>query len=120
MDWLSFICPKGYPNGSICLPCNVTPRCFGRAALNATIHGISAQKVYPYMMLPSNIVSSYLTFSPSPSFSDTSFRIKAVIFCGTFCSFQTRLFTGMPLYAVRTFLVERDSPVCRFCKVINN
>src|SRR5436190_1781002 len=28
------------------------------------IRGISACKVYPQMMLPSNVVSSYLTFSP--------------------------------------------------------
>lgn len=45
--WLSFICPGGYPQGSICLPCNAFLAEYGRATLDATIHGISAQKVYP-------------------------------------------------------------------------
>jgi len=41
------------------------------------ICGISACKVYPQMMLPSNAVGSYPTFSPS------SRRGGTVIFCGT-------------------------------------
>src|SRR5690606_7610853 len=64
---LSFICPEGYPTGSICLPWIVSPKRIGRAALNDPIRGISACKVYPLPELPPTVVSSYLTFSPLPA-----------------------------------------------------
>jgi len=38
-----------------------------RAALNDTIRGISACKVYPLLMLPSKAVGFYSTFSSLPS-----------------------------------------------------
>jgi hypothetical protein len=115
IKWLPFICPDGYPSGSICLPCtlpNQGPN-LSEQLSKSTIRGISACKVYPRIMLPLQAVSSYLTFSSLPAEalakkSPEKISASEVIFCGTICwlAFQpaTRLFTGAMLCAVRTFL----------------
>ena len=96
---LSFICDKHY-----CLPVAAYP---GPRPLtggiesgllsNEPIRGITAPKVYPYIALLQNIVSSYLTFSPLPA---------GGYFLWHFLLLQrnTRLFTGGLPFAVRTFL----------------
>ena len=71
----------------------------GRAALHVGIHGITAYKVYPVELLP-----VYYLWALTPLFHPYLASGETVIFCGTFCSLRTRLFTGVLLYAVRTFL----------------
>jgi hypothetical protein len=76
---------------------------------NATIHGISTQKVYPWYTLPYTSVSTYLTFSPSPSLRISFSKITKNEGCNflrhyLFPTSETRLLTGMLLYVVRTFL----------------
>ena len=73
-SWSSFICPEGYPTGSICLPFPVSPKgtmdepsmsCH-RNDRTEDIHGISARKVYPPHPSLDPAVGSYPTFSPLP------------------------------------------------------
>lgn len=124
-----------HPTSPVCKPESDEP------PFNAGIHGISACKVYPSLQLPAETVSSYPTFSPSPSVtcerlqtnppSLKRWQTKAVIFCGTVCPRSrsrhmcrnavtgARLFTGTLPCAVQTFLPDRnqdDSPVCSCCK----
>jgi hypothetical protein len=51
------------------------------------IHGISARKVYPLLLLLTTVVGFYPTFSPLPF--DVNIK-PAVIFCGTFSSRKSR------------------------------
>ncbi len=87
----SFICPHGYPWGSICLPfpVSLTERSTSHSSPGYTVNGdtrtrdlrgISARKVYPPGTLLWRDVGSYPTFSPLPR------RCGTVIFCGTVCS----------------------------------
>ena len=60
----------------------------GRAALEGTICGISACKVYPRLVLPPKAVGSYPTFSSLPAVFAAKAgpainTASAVIFCGT-------------------------------------
>lgn len=73
-SWSSFICPEGYPTGSICLPFPVSPKgtmdepSMSCQLLDRTrdIHDISARKVYPPHPSLNAAVGSYPTFSPLP------------------------------------------------------
>ena len=78
----------------------------GRAALSGTICGISACKVYPRSTLPSKAVSSYLTFSSSPTFTKAKAGSYFLWHCLLVVANQPRYSRGALLYAVRTFLHE--------------
>jgi hypothetical protein len=72
--------------------------------LNPDLFGLAARKVYPTKPLPTQRVSSYLTFSPLPPDKQV-----AVVFCGTCCCQGipplTPVFAyGTVLCAVWTFL----------------
>ena len=71
---LSFICDAAHAS-----PVAANPRTSGEQPSNVRLFGISVRKVYPIILLPTQRVGSYPTFSPLP------LLLKAVIFCGTFC-----------------------------------
>ena len=87
------------------IPVSAYPLTSSEQLSSVNIHGISTRKVYPLWLLPTKVVSSYLTFSP------LSRGLGTVIFCGT-CWPSSRLLGakslplgGAMLYVVRTFLM---------------
>lgn len=66
-------------------PVSAYPRTSGEQPSIVRLLGISARKVYPNLLLPTNPVGSYPTFSPLPSPLRQAQADKAVIFCGTVC-----------------------------------
>lgn len=97
---LSFICPKSYPKGSICLP-TVIERAvlrqrhtwhFSTQGLPRYYITVTTRRLLPYVF----------TFSPpkQSSYFLWHFLLPRLMR-------DTRLFTGTLLYAVRTFLPDR-------------
>ena len=102
--------------GSICLPISVSSvaRTSDEQPSYADLCGISACKVYPFRQSPAGTVSSYLTFSPLPRLCSRDSYFLWHCLLPTLrrhfvkLSAGTRLFTGALLYAVRTFLPDRN------------
>lgn len=80
------------------------------------LHGISARKVYPFALLPTQTVGSYPTFSPS---SYCTIRQLFSVALSVFTKSETRLLAGALLFAVRTFLpfLRIDNAACSTTKV---
>src|SRR5690606_9430843 len=78
--WLSFICPEGYPTGSICLPWIVSPKRIGRAALQRSYTWHFSMQGLP----PAGVTTDSRELLPHV-FTIASQRL-VVIFCGTLCS----------------------------------